>query len=87
MCACALYLIVGSIGRADEAVDDPVIAATVNGEHIHVGEVHRELRTAFGTREIADSALPFFQAKTLAQLIDRRLILHWLRASLSKSAV
>ena len=70
-----------STGDAQQPVGDLVIAATVNGEHIHYSEVQRELRTALGKREIAESAVPYFQAKSLAQLIDRQLIVQWLRKS------
>ncbi|MBC8355827.1 MAG: peptidylprolyl isomerase [Planctomycetes bacterium] len=75
-----LCSIVSSVICAEDAVGDLEIAATVNGEPIYVSEVQRELRTALGERKIADSALPYFQAKALAQLVDRRLIVHWLRA-------
>jgi len=70
-----------SFGQGEESPAEPVIAATVNGDPILVTEVTRELQLAIGTREIDAAAKPYFQAKTLAQLIDRRLILQWLRAT------
>ncbi len=77
---CIGGLIIVPFGHGDEPPAEPVIAATVNGDPILVTEVERELKIALGTREIDAAAKPYFQAKTLAQLIDRRLILQWLRA-------
>lgn len=73
--------IVTALGRGDEPLVEPVVAASVNGEPILVSEVERELQVAFGSREIDATARPFFQAKALAQLIDRRLTCQWLRAT------
>lgn len=81
ICIFVVCCLVVSRVDAQQEVGDLVVVATVNGEHIHLSEVERELRTAFGTREIADSARPFFQAKALEQLIDRRLIIQWLRTT------
>lgn len=67
------------LGYGNEPPARPVMAATVNGEMILVAEVERELKIAIGTREIDAAAKPYFQAKTLAQLIDRRVILQRLR--------
>ncbi len=61
------------------AVEELLVAATVNDEPVYLSEVQRELATALGTRKIDESALPYFQAKTLSQLIDRRLIIVWLK--------
>jgi len=69
------------VSDAQQPVGDLVIAATVNGEPIYLSEVERELQTAFGAREIAESALPYLQAKALSQLIDRSLIIQWLRTT------
>jgi parvulin-like peptidyl-prolyl isomerase len=76
---CVSCFIVTPITRGEDPPAEPVIAATVNGDPILVTEVERELRIALGDREIDPAAKPFFQAKTLAQLIDRRLIIQWLR--------
>ncbi|MEO8499148.1 MAG: peptidylprolyl isomerase [Planctomycetota bacterium] len=73
--------IIAQIGQAEDPPAEPVVAATVNGDQILVSEVERELQVAFGTREIDAAAKPYFQAKTLSQLIDRRLIIQWLRAT------
>ncbi|MDA1051091.1 MAG: peptidylprolyl isomerase [Planctomycetota bacterium] len=78
---CVGCSIITSIGHGDEPLAEPVIAATVNGDPILVSEVEREMQVALGTREIDAGAKPYFQAKTLAQLIDRRLIIQWLRAT------
>ena len=73
--------ILTTLARCDESDSEPAIAATVNGDPILVSEVERELQIAIGEREIDAGAKPYFQAKTLAQLIDRRLIIQWLRAT------
>jgi parvulin-like peptidyl-prolyl isomerase len=52
--------------------------ATVDGESIDRAEVELTLREAFGKRPIAPEAMPYFQAQTLEQLIDRRVIGAWL---------
>lgn len=79
--ACVSCLLRTAIGNSQVPPEEPLIAATVNGIPILVTEVERELQAAFGTREIDAPAKPFIQAKTLAQLIDRRLIVQWLRAT------
>jgi parvulin-like peptidyl-prolyl isomerase len=78
---CVSCSLVAAIGRSQESPEDPVIAATVDGAPILVSEVEREMQVALGTRKIDAAALPYLQAKTLAQLIDRRVIVHWLRAT------
>ncbi len=65
--------------HADEPRVESPLAATVNGEPILVSEVERELAQALGQREMTADARRFLMAKTLAQLIDRRLIVQWLR--------
>jgi len=78
---CVCCSLVDLIGRTQEPPAEPAIAATVNGVPILVSEVEREMQIALGSREIDATAKPYFQAKTLAQLIDRELIVQWLRAT------
>lgn len=52
--------------------------ATVGGEPIDRAEVELALKEAFRNRPIAPEALAFFQAQTLEQLIDRRVVGSWL---------
>ncbi len=58
--------------------DAQAVAATVNGEAIRLGEVHRQMRSAFGERPILPAVWDDLQARTLNQMIDRRLILAYL---------
>ena len=76
--SCILFTVVG---RSQDPADPLGIAATVNGAPILVSEVERELQIALGTRKIDATAKPYLQAKTLAQLVDRTLIVQWLRAT------
>ena len=55
------------------------VAATVDGQPIYVHQVEGELARALGHRHVAPEARPYWLAKTLQQLIDRELVLHWLR--------
>lgn len=75
---------VASLARGQGAETAPpttdlVVVATVDDEAIYLSEVQRGLTMALGTRPIDESVLTLFQAKTLAQLIDRQLIVAWLR--------
>ena len=79
--ACLSWSVFTPTARSEDPAAEPVIAATVNGTPILVNEVARELQLALGTRAIDAAAKPYLQAKTLAQLIDRRLILQWLHAT------
>ena len=58
--------------------DAQAVAATVNGEAIRLGEVHRQMRSAFGERPLLPAVWDDLQARTLNQMIDRRLILAYL---------
>lgn len=64
--------------RGDEA---EVVAATVNGEPVFAAEIERELARVIRGRPIKAGARRVMQAKTLAQLIDRHLIIQWLKKS------
>jgi len=69
-------------GHADEPPPDaPAVAAIVNDEPILVSEVERELKRVLGARPVAEQARRRLQAKTLDQLIRRRLILQSLQSS------
>jgi parvulin-like peptidyl-prolyl isomerase len=63
--------------RADEAVP---IAATVGQDFVYVAEVEREVARVVNERPVEPLAKRVLQAKALQQLIDRRLIVHWLQS-------
>jgi len=64
---------------AERQVPEPrVVVATVNGEAIFAHQVRRELDRALKKRPVETGAIELLQAQTLAQLIDRRLILDYL---------
>jgi parvulin-like peptidyl-prolyl isomerase len=78
LACCAL----AAAGRA-AAEDQPVppadqVCATVDGQPIIRREVDRELARAIGDRTLTTAARDVLRRKTLAQLIDRRLVLRYL---------
>jgi parvulin-like peptidyl-prolyl isomerase len=56
------------------------IAATIDKDFVFVSEVERELSRVINDRPIEPLAKRVLQAQTLRQLVDRRLIVHWLQS-------
>lgn len=56
------------------------IAATIDKDFVLVSEVERELARVINDRPIEPLAKRVLQARTLQQLVDRRLIVHWLQS-------
>ena len=56
-----------------------VVAATVGGTEIYADEVRRELQRGLKGRQVEPAARPAMQAHALRQLIDRELILGYLK--------
>ncbi|MCE9548376.1 MAG: peptidylprolyl isomerase [Planctomycetia bacterium] len=71
-------MIVAAPTRAEQAA--PVVVARVAGEPIYAGEVAEELAAVLQGRKVEPDAKPRLQAEMLAQLIDRRLVLEYLKS-------
>lgn len=71
-------LIVTAPNSALTVCADEQVAAIVNGEPIHVGEVDRLERYAIARRKVDPSARPLLRAQLLERLIDERLVLEQL---------
>lgn len=75
------WLVLGSallLATPVEADDQLEIAATVDDDVVYVSEVDRELARVVNDRPVDPAAMRVLQAKTLQQLIDRRLVVKWL---------
>lgn len=57
----------------------PVVVATVGKEPIYAAEVHRLLGKVTRGQKVNPQALPVLQAQTLAEIVDRRLVLAYAR--------
>jgi parvulin-like peptidyl-prolyl isomerase len=64
--------------QTPQPTESPVVAAVVDGRPIYVNDVHRRMARVFGQREIESTAKPMFEAETLAQLVERQLVLRFL---------
>ena len=83
----AAFLVVAYPSPRLSHADDPrEIAATIEAgglsqnDFVFVSEVDRELLRVINDRPVEPLAKRVLQAQTLRQLIDRRLIVHWLRS-------
>lgn len=72
-----VHLVHGDDAPSPLQLDDRV-AATVDGHPIYVRQVDREIMLAFKDRPIDPGAEDWIRAQTLAQLVNRRLILRYL---------
>lgn len=59
---------------------DDNVAARIDDDVVYVSEVERELARVINDRPVDPRALRLLQAKTLQQLVDRRLITNWLNS-------
>lgn len=64
--------------RAAARAPPKQVAAQVDGQPIYAAEVEREIAIAYGNQKISADARPYVLAKTLEQVISRRLVLRWL---------
>lgn len=68
-------LLIATPVRGDDQLE---IAATVGDDVVYVAELDRELARVLNDRPVEPAAMRILQAKTLQQLVDRRLIVGWL---------
>lgn len=71
-----VFCLAGGLNGDETATRD--VAATVNGVSIPVAAVDQHLKQFLQDRPLAPEAVEVFRAQTLAQLVDRELILQWL---------
>ncbi|MEX0586548.1 MAG: peptidylprolyl isomerase, partial [Pirellulales bacterium] len=76
----ALCLVSVAASAAETRAAD-VVLATVDGQPIGQAELNRELAAAVGTRKLTDAARTVFEAETLEQLINRRVVQAYLNAA------
>ncbi len=61
-----------------EPVSQTAVAATVGQTPIYVGEVERQLQRVLSRRQVAQKLLPSAKAEILRELVNRRLVEHYL---------
>jgi parvulin-like peptidyl-prolyl isomerase len=68
-------------GASEERVTKgtETIVATVGGEPVYANEVARLVKAATRGRKVDPAALPVLQAQSLAEIVDRRLVLAYAR--------
>ncbi len=64
-----------AVAQSRSTAEQNVVAATVDGEPIYLGDVDRLLAKVAGKQEINPAVLPMLQAGVLAEIVDRRLVL------------
>ncbi|MBP85291.1 MAG: hypothetical protein CMJ64_01015 [Planctomycetaceae bacterium] len=75
-----LYVAAYSSPQSSRAEGSGEIAASIDNDFVYVSEVERELVRVVNDRPIEPAAKRVLQAQTLQQLIDRRLVVHWLQS-------
>jgi len=80
VCLCAMAFGVDRASAQDPAPDrQAAILARVDGEPIYLGEVNRLLETVARGRKVSTAVRPVLQARALAEIVDRRLVLAYAR--------
>ena len=77
---CICYLLLPACNTlAQKAVATGEIAAVIDDEPIYAEEVIRLMNKVARGRDVNPAALPLLQARTLQEIIDRRLVLAYAR--------
>lgn len=76
-----LLLFLPSPGWAQQPPAAPLPTAAINGAIVPAADVERELRQAYGDRKFTEAERPQFWKAALEQVIDRRLVMAYLKAS------
>ncbi len=79
-CTCAVMLAAGrTFAQAQSSAEENVVVATVDGEPIYAGQLDRLLAKVTRGQEVNPAALPLLEARVLAEIVDRRLVLAYAR--------
>ncbi len=78
-CVCAAVIWAGLVYAQDKVSPGREVVATVGGEPILAADVERVLTKAVGDQKVDPALLPVFQAQTLDEVVDRRLVLAYAR--------
>jgi len=76
---CVVALVAGTAPAQVPSADGQEVVAKVGDEPIYAAEVSRLLEKVTGRTKINPAALPALKAQTLAEVVDRRLVLAYAR--------
>lgn len=68
------------------SVSDDVVVATVGGDPVYQHEVDRALKSVVKGKEVNPAVLPWLKAQMLVEIVDRRLVLAYMRRTKSGPA-